>query len=93
MTQIIQSGDRWSVQGNVVIDAVNALLKTSQQFALNTNTVVDFSDVKEIDTAAISLILEWKRRAKRENSAFILTNMPDNLKSLAALYGVTEILN
>ncbi len=93
MTQITQSHNRWNVQGDVIIDTVNTLLQASQQFTLNTNTVVDFSEVKEIDTSAISLILEWKRRAKSENNTFILTNMPDNLQSLAALYGVTEILN
>ncbi len=93
MTQILQSDDCWKVQGDVVVDTVNDLLQTSQRFTLNSNTVADFKDVKDIDTAAISLILEWKRRAKRENGALGLVNLPDNLKSLAALYGISDIVS
>lgn len=93
MTQIQQAGDRWGVQGDIIIGSVNALLKASQQFVLKAGTTVDFKDVGNVDTSAISLILEWKRRAKRENCTLELANMPENLKSLVALYGVSDIVN
>lgn len=93
MMQIQQTGDRWSVRGDVIIGSVNALLEASQQFVLKIGTIVDFKDVGNVDTSAIGLILEWKRRAKRENCTLELVNMPENLKSLAALYGVSDIVN
>lgn len=93
MIQVQQTGDRWNVQGDILIGTANALLKASQQLAMQANTVVDLKEVGNVDTAAISLILEWKRRAKRENRVLALANMPDNLKSLAALYGVSDIVN
>ncbi len=92
MTQIVQSCDRWNVQGDLIVDTVNSLLQASQSLVLGVNTVADFKDVNEIDTAAISLILEWKRRANRENKELSLVNLPENLKSLVALYGVSDIM-
>lgn len=93
MMQVQQAGDCWNVQGDIVIGTASALLKASQQLAMQANTVVDFREVDNVDTAAISLILEWKRRAKRENGVLALMNMPENLKSLAALYGVSDIVS
>jgi phospholipid transport system transporter-binding protein len=93
MMQVQQAGNRWNVQGDILIGTASVLLKASQQCLMQAKTVVDFKEVGNIDTAVISLILEWKRRAKRENSTLELANMPENLKSLAALYGVTDIVN
>jgi len=55
--------------------------------------LVDFSNVKEIDTAAISLILEWTRRAIEENKQLKFVNLPANLNSLTQLYGVADLIN
>lgn len=93
MMQVLQAGDRWNVQGGIIIGTASALLKASQQLTMQAGTVVDFAQVSNVDTAAISLILEWKRRAKRENCMLALMNMPENLKSLVALYGVSDIVN
>jgi len=53
---------------------------------------VDLSGLTEVDSAAISLLLEWRRAAQRDKRKITYINLPDNLKSLATLYGVTELL-
>jgi phospholipid transport system transporter-binding protein len=83
----------WNLSGDLVIDNVQALLAASAALPLTQNTTVNFAGVTDIDTATISLILEWKRRALKENQAVTFVNLPANLISLTELYGVAELIN
>jgi phospholipid transport system transporter-binding protein len=93
LSQITQIDNRWNVSGEVVIATVSTLLETSKNLALSAETTIDFAQVTDIDTSTISLILEWKRRARRENQAIKLANLPANLNSLTQLYGVADLIN
>lgn len=93
MTQIAQIDHRWNLSGDVVIATVSAILAVSKSLNMAVNTTIDFAQVKDIDTATISLILEWQRRAKKENQTLKLENLPANLLSLAQLYGVAELIH
>jgi phospholipid transport system transporter-binding protein len=93
MAQIAQIDNRWEVSGDVVIGAVPALLDASKSLSIVDNATVDFAKVTDIDTSTISLILEWKRRAQRENQALKFVNLPANLTTLTQLYGVAELIN
>jgi phospholipid transport system transporter-binding protein len=93
MSQVSQIDNHWMVSGDVVIATAGSLLAASKNLAFKADTTIDFAQVTDIDTSTISLILEWKRRAKRENQNIVLINLPDNLKSLSQLYGVDELIN
>ena len=93
MTQITQHNDYWRLSGNVVMASVSAIFATSKSFKMDASTTVDFADVQDIDTATISLILEWQRRAARENTKLNLINLPVNLVNLAQLYGVEDFMH
>jgi phospholipid transport system transporter-binding protein len=93
LSHITQIDNRWALSGDVVISTASAILTASKSFALSADTTIDFAQVADIDTSTISLILEWKRRAQRENQSIILANLPANLKSLTQLYGVAELIN
>jgi phospholipid transport system transporter-binding protein len=90
---ITQIDHRWDVSGDVVIGAVPALLEVSKALSIVDNATVDFAKVTDIDTSTISLILEWKRRAQKENQALKFVNLPANLTTLTQLYGVAELIN
>ena len=92
MAEITQQDNRWKISGEVVVDDANTLLVASQSLSMADSTLIDFGAASDLDTAAISLILEWKRRAIAENKQLRLVNVPENLKSLAHLYGVAEIV-
>lgn len=92
MAEITQQENRWKISGDVIVDDANRLLLASQSLSMSESTLIDFGAASELDTAAISLILEWKRRAIAENKQLRLVNVPENLKSLAHLYGVAEIV-
>jgi phospholipid transport system transporter-binding protein len=93
MSQITQVDNRWQLSGNVMVGTAKAILTASQALSIASYTVVDFAEVSDIDTTALSLILEWKRRAQTENQTLSFVNLPANLNSLAALYGVSELIN
>ena len=54
--------------------------------------VVDFSEVTKVDTAALSLMMEWQRRAFKASAKVSFANLPVNLSRLVALYGVSEFV-
>ena len=92
MSQIAQIDHCWQLNGDVVIGSAKAILTTSQGFAIESNTKIDFAQVADIDTTALSLILEWKRRAQTENKTLTFVNLPANLSSLSQLYGVSDLI-
>jgi phospholipid transport system transporter-binding protein len=93
MAQISETNNRWNVSGGVVIGTVPMLLVASKALPIAANMQIDFANVTDIDTSTISLILEWKRRAQKENLPIQFVNLPENLNSLTQLYGVAELIN
>lgn len=69
------------------------LLTTTRTFKMGQQTTLDFAEVGEVDTSAVSFILELKRRAQLEHAEVGLKNMPSNLLSLIQLYGVDGFVN
>ncbi|HET9114379.1 MAG TPA: STAS domain-containing protein [Burkholderiales bacterium] len=55
-------------------------------------TIFDFFAVKELDSAALAYILVCQREAIRLGKSLQCTNVPENLKNLAALYGVATYI-
>jgi phospholipid transport system transporter-binding protein len=92
MAQIAQTENIWHLSGDVVIGTASAILNASEQLVLAQNTTLDFSKVEDIDTTAISLILEWKRRALKQNVSLQVANLPVNLTNLINLYGVNDMV-
>ncbi len=92
MTNITQQANEWRVSGDVLMDNANAILSQSNAFLMADAIKIDFSEVTDVDTAALSLIMEWKRRAIASSCNVTFTNLPANLTSLAMLYGVTDFI-
>lgn len=89
---IHRNGSQVRVSGRLTIDTVAGLFKNG----LNPNgqiaLTVDMSGVEAVDSTAVSLMLAWIREAKRSNTNLTFSNIPDNLLSLAKLYGVSDAL-
>jgi ABC-type transporter Mla MlaB component len=52
----------------------------------------DLSDVAQVDSAGISLLLETARRAKRAGRTVAFVNAPPQLRSLIAFFGIGGLL-
>ena len=86
---LTREGDVLKVAGPINIDSAAALLEQSKSQLAGAKEV-DLTAVTEVDSAAISLLLEWRRQTP--DSALRFSHLPDALKSLADLYGVADLL-
>lgn len=89
---ITLEGDRLQVSGVLTINTVPALYAKGLPYLDRENLVVDFTKVELVDSSAVSLLLAWLRAAQQRKRELRVTHLSENLKSLAALYGVTEML-
>lgn len=90
MARITQKDNCWLVSGPMTVDQVNALLEESRALAIPGE--IDLGQVSDVDTTAVSLLFEWQRHAQAKQSTIRFINLPDNLVSLAKLYGVSELI-
>lgn len=92
MTSITIQDNQWNVSGEILMDNANAVLIESKALDMANDLRVDFSAVTDIDTAALSLLIEWQRRAIAANKKIVFTHLPESLHSLATLYGVADFI-
>jgi len=92
MTSISLQNNQWCVAGEILMDNANAVLVESNALQITDDLQIDFSAVTDVDTAALSLLIEWQRRALAANKKVVFTQLPDSLVSLATLYGVAEFI-
>lgn len=84
---------RCTLKGAVNLENALALREEGLRLFTESETTLDLSGVTEVDSAAVSLLFEWRRAALAAKRSIRYVNLPDNLTSLAKLYGVTEIVS
>ena len=89
---IVRDGSRLRVQGSINMGNVKSLLDAGLQQLNPELKEIDFSGLEEVDSSAISMVLEWLRVSQSRHLQLSVVNMPDNMKSLASLYGVLELI-
>lgn len=85
-------GGRCTVQGPVNLENAVALLEQGNGLFTAQQITLDLAAVTEVDSAALSLLLEWRREALRNGRTIRYVNLPANLRSLAELYGVADLI-
>lgn len=80
------------LEGPVTVETVPALVGQIGLQLKGGVTRVDFARVREIDSAAVALALEWRRQAQAANVTLSLINLPAVMRNLANLYGVADLL-
>jgi phospholipid transport system transporter-binding protein len=87
----VLDGDTMRLTGPLTLHTVKALFDQGLPPG-QSSLVVDLSAVEAVDSAAVSLMLVWLREAQRRNITLCFSHVPDNLTSLARLYGVADVL-
>ncbi|KYC29467.1 putative NTP binding protein (Contains STAS domain) [Sterolibacterium denitrificans] len=89
-----QAGDRIEVGGAMTLAEASALLANGGNAltGTETETVFDLSAVEMVDSSSIAVIFGWLRQAQAQGKTIRIAHPPRDLLSLAALYGVTELL-
>jgi phospholipid transport system transporter-binding protein len=86
------SGARWAVTGALTVDSAAEVLDASRDAELPATGVVALGGAHPVDSAAVAVLLSWKRRAAGEGRSLTFVDAPASLKALAELYGVEDLL-
>jgi phospholipid transport system transporter-binding protein len=96
---IEQAGDRLRVTAPMVIANARALLEAGQRTLLSLDSrqqsaelLLDLAAVSEVDSSSLSTLFAWQRKASELPVSLRIVNPPASMLSLAALYGVSELL-
>ncbi len=88
---IERTGNELRLSGAMTIaNAVGLCDEGKQQ--LDADMVVDLAAVTEVDSSALSVLFEWRRFAQNKKLQVSFRNLPESMKSLAALYGVADLV-
>jgi phospholipid transport system transporter-binding protein len=90
---IRDAGDRLEVSGPLTLGQAKQMLEAGRgQLNSRPDVTFDLSRVQEVDSSGLTVIFGWVRAAQRAGKPVRICNPPQNLLSLARLYGVTELL-
>jgi phospholipid transport system transporter-binding protein len=89
---IRRDGDSLVLEGALTLHTVPGLAGAVGEHLRQGAREVDFRAVTDVDSAAVALALEWLRQAAENGTGLRLVNLPDAMKNLAKLYGVSELL-
>jgi phospholipid transport system transporter-binding protein len=74
------------------METVPALFQSGLQHLEGEDLLVDLAQVEAVDSAGVSMLLGWSRAARRNRHELRVTGLPEDLVSLASLYGVADML-
>jgi phospholipid transport system transporter-binding protein len=89
----VLEGDRSRVEGTLHFTTVTKLLEAGTEAIGNGKAaVIDLAGVKDSDSSGLALLIEWLSIAKAARKTLRYENMPVQLKQLARLSDVEELL-
>ena len=89
---IRREDERLALEGQITFATTASVLEAAAREARAGATVMDFAAVTDSDSSALALTLELLRQAEAEQRSICFTNMPDTLRKLAELYGLSEMI-
>jgi len=85
-------GERLYVSGPATLATAARLLEEARGPLEAGVRRIDLGEVTELDSSLLAVLFAWMRAAKQRERALALERLPADLKSLAQLYGVAELL-
>jgi phospholipid transport system transporter-binding protein len=83
-------------EGELSFETIPTVLAETAEFAarpdLPGTICIDFSAITGVDSAAVALLLEWRRMALKRGKTLQFSHLPANLLALAELYGVADLI-
>ena len=90
------SGEILALTGSLSFETIPKVLEESTAYAeradLPERLTIDLAGITGVDSAAVALLLEWRRQAVRRGKQLAFVNLPANLLALAQLYGVGDLI-
>lgn len=83
---------RCRIAGAITVDTAAELLRELQPALERGVRTLDLSAVEAADSSALALVFSAMRQAHAAGGALSCVGMPDSFRTLAELYGVSELL-
>lgn len=77
---------------SLVFSNAGAVLEQGLQALAQRQSTMDMTALTTVDSSAVAVLLAWQRAASAQQQVLTLQNLPANLRSLIALYGVGQLL-
>ena len=90
--RIEADGSASKVSGSMTMDHATVLLADGTAALQAGRTTFDLSAVAEIDSSGLAVLFGWQRAADAMGKSLTIVNPPNNLRSLADVYGVADLL-
>lgn len=85
------------ITGTLTIETVPALMRRACEALRDVQdgaeVEMDLGGVESCDSAAIALLLEWRREARRRNWTLKYSNLPEKLVNIARISDVDGLLS
>lgn len=85
-------GERLAVRAPMTLAVAADLLKRGIAAMTAADPVFDLAAVTEVDSSGLAVVFGWLRAAQAQGKTIRIANPPQNLLSLAEVYGVAELL-
>jgi phospholipid transport system transporter-binding protein len=89
---IRREGARLYVSGPVTLANATRLLEEARAPLAAGVSAVDLGEVTELDSSLLAVLFAWMREAREAGRALSFSRLPADLRSLAQLYGVAQLL-
>ena len=80
------------LSGPITLDNVVRVLDEGRRHIAEGVRSVDLSEVTEMDSALLAMLLAWLRDARSHKRELTVANPPESLQTIARLYGVEQLL-
>ncbi len=89
---IRRDGRRMFVGGPVTLANVASVLEEGRRHLHEGVRAVDLSEVTDMDSSLLAVLLTWLRDARIEEHELTFANLPEALQTISRLYGVDGLL-
>lgn len=79
--------------GTLDFESVAALYRASDTLLARSPVQLDLEGVERANSAALALLLQWRREAHHRRVELTLHHVPEEVRRLARLSGVEELLD
>jgi len=91
--RVVMLDGRLTIRAAMKMDTAAGLLAAADPHVRAADCVLDLAAVPALDSAALTVVLGLVRTARETGHRFSIVNAPEVFGSLAALYGVDELLS
>ena len=89
------SGNNVEISGSLTLDGASVALRFGREALAGMpvgDAVFDLGQVSAVDSAGLAIVFAWLRDAHAAQRKLSFVRLPQQLLSLAAVYGVSDLL-